>query len=78
MHSSDPNVVHFCGHPCPACGYQCTRIHGHDGRHDTVHGEPYAGGSLLSTPIYASGLCYAGGPTFPSLPFCYLSSQATW
>ncbi|KXZ54769.1 hypothetical protein GPECTOR_4g839 [Gonium pectorale] len=31
-------AVHFCGHPCPSCGYMCTKPHGHAGRHATQHG----------------------------------------
>jgi hypothetical protein len=38
IHSETEGLVHQCGTPCPSCGYLCTLEHGHDGVHDTPHG----------------------------------------
>jgi hypothetical protein len=38
IHSETAGLIHQCGEPCPSCGYFCTLEHGHDGMHDTPHG----------------------------------------
>ncbi|KAK9798901.1 hypothetical protein WJX73_004962 [Symbiochloris irregularis] len=37
-HTLDPAAFHYCGHPCPMCGYRCTKPVGHPGLHKTQHG----------------------------------------
>lgn len=37
-HTTNPDFFHFCEVQCPNCGYFCTRRFGHDGLHETTHG----------------------------------------